>query len=234
MVLDTAVYHPSLLKLIRFLDTTAGREKVLRGVQYLCRFLAFYLLRKGYTLETSKLFSSLQKNMAFTRKAMRFLKPLNHLQDASKAYDNKLMDPVLRYATVVRNVSYMGYLSADSLAWFKLLGVMDTKRLPQLSKVANWFWFGGLISGLVNELRKLQIDTLKRTALVSEEKVEQAELVKVNSALFAAKRKTFATLTDLFIVLNNLGYLHNDEGAIGAAGTITSVMGLQDLWKACK
>jgi len=50
--------------------------------------------------------------------------------------------------------------------------------------------------------------------------------------LYSAKRKLIWDLLDMFIALNLLGYLHFTEGDIGLAGTITSILGLTDLWRA--
>ena len=59
---------------------------------------------------------------------MRFLKPINHLQVASKTYDNKLMDPFLQLTTIIRNLAYAGYLTIDGVIFFKLLGIINAKN----------------------------------------------------------------------------------------------------------
>lgn len=234
MVLDTVVYHPTLLKLIKYLDATAGREKSLRLIQYLVRFLAFHAKQSGYPLALFQLLKNLQNQAAFIRKALRFLKPLNHLQDAAKAFDNKLSDCILRQSTVIRNAAYFGYLTLDSLAWFKILGLVSTKTFSKAPKYANWFWFAGLLAGLANDLRKIsitnsQISSITEEGEKSEEKVKIAQLEN-----YKATRKLIWDSLDFFVVLNNLGFLSNSEGAIGLAGTITSALGVQDVWAATK
>lgn len=232
MVADTLVYHPTLTKLIKFLDTTPKREKSFRLVAYLSRFLTYYLSRKGYPTEVVNLFRDLKGHVTFIRKGMRFLKPLNHLQTASESYDNKFLDCTLRATTVVRNLAYAGYLSLDSIVWFKMLGLVDKKKFSTVGKWASRFWLLGLIAGVVNSLRTIQ--SLREYKLQEkDEKVEKVD-ASVEAKLFKAKRKLVWDFLDMFIALNSLDILHFTEGDVGLAGTITSVMGLKDMWQATK
>ena len=106
MVCDAVVYHPTLTKLIQFLNNTAGREKVLRLLQYLVRFLAVQY--------KSGLNRQLQSEFTTVRKVLRFLKPLNHIQEAAKLYDNKIApDQWIRWLSVIKNIGYIGYLTVS-------------------------------------------------------------------------------------------------------------------------
>ncbi|KAH3670833.1 hypothetical protein WICMUC_004802 [Wickerhamomyces mucosus] len=234
MVLDTIAYHPSLTKLIKYLDSTAGREKTLRLIQYLVRFLAFYAKTNGFSIQLIQLFKSIQANATFVRKALRFLKPLNHFQDAVKAYNDKLSDRILSVSTVIRNAAYFGYLSLDSFAWFKILGLISTKNFPKATKYANWFWFIGLAAGLTNDFRKISITRSQISSVNESEKDDDEKLKGLQLENYKASRKLIWDLLDTFIVLNNLGFLSNDDGQIGLAGTLTSIFGVQDLWNATK
>lgn len=227
MVADTLVYHPTLTKLITFLDSTPKREKCFRLVAYLSRFLSYYLQRQGFSGELVRLFKDLKGHVTFIRKGMRFLKPLNHLQAASKAYDNKLVDPVLSWTTVIRNLGYAGYLTLDSITWFKMMGLVDNKKFTTIPTWSSRFWLLGLIAGVINSIRTYKIN---REKLI--EANEKTDIDAINKNIFAAKRKLIWDFLDMFIALNSLDYLHFTEGDVGLAGTITSIMGLRDLWKA--
>lgn len=227
MVADSLVYHPTLTKFIKFIDSTPKREKCFRLVAYLSRFLLYYLHRMGYSTEKVRLFVDLKAHATFIRKGMRFLKPLNHLQTAAKTFDNKLMDHVLLSTTVIRNLAYAGYLLLDLVTWFKMLGFVDKKRFPTVSTWATRFWFIGLAAGVVNSLRSYKIDTAKLD--VADEKTDREAL---HAKIYKAKRKLVWDFLDMFICLNSLNYLHFTEGDVGFAGTITSIMGLKDLWAA--
>lgn len=225
MVCDSIIYHPTFAKLIRFLDSTPKREKCFRVVVYLSRFLSYYLQRKGYSKELVQLFLNLKARVTLIRKGMRFLKPLNHLETAAKTYDNKLMDPVLLQTTVIRNLCYAGYLTLDQLAFFKLLSLVSTKRFPNAATWASRFWFLGLVAGIINSLRTLKIAYAKaRTA--------EKDSKEIRDKIYSVKRKLVWDSLDMFIALNSLNYLHFSEGDVGMAGTITSLMGLKDLWAA--
>ncbi|CUM65648.1 uncharacterized protein PRCAT00003296001 [Priceomyces carsonii] len=226
MVADAVVYHPTLTKLIKFLDSTPKREKCFRLVAYLSRFLSYYLQRQGFSTDIVQLFKNLKVDVTFIRKGMRFLKPLNHLETAAKTFDNKLMDPVLLSTTVIRNLAYAGYLSLDSITWFKMLGLIDSKKFTSVPKLSSRFWLIGLIAGVINSLR-----TLKISYKQLEDANEKTDLTAVGKKIYAAKRKLIWDFLDMFIALNSLDILHFTEGDIGLAGTITSIMGLRDLWK---
>ena len=117
--------------MIKFLDTTAGREKVLRFLQYLSRFIAF----------TSKSVQarSLQLQFLLIRKVLRFLKPLNHLQLASKLFDNKLsaQDPVIRLASVAKNVFLAIYLGLDQINLLRLFKILPMGSNVKVNGIIN-------------------------------------------------------------------------------------------------
>lgn len=224
MVADTIIYHPTFTKLIKFFDSTPKREKCFRLVAYLSRFLSYYLQRQGFSIELVKKFADLKQHATFIRKGLRFLKPLNHLQAASKAFDDKVGDHILNTSTVVKNLALAGYLTVDSIGWFKMMGLIDSKKYKLLPVWSARFWLAALVAGVVNSVRSYRINTAK---LADSEK---ADATVLNKKIYEAKRKLVWDGLDIFICLNLLDYLHFTEGDIGFAGTITSIMGLRDLW----
>lgn len=234
MVCDTIVYHPTITKFISLLNKTAGREKILRLLQYLTRFLAVQY--------KSGLSRQLQVEFGTVRKLLRFFKPLNHVQDAARLYDNKIApDQWIRWLSIIKNLGYVGYLSLDQINLLRILKLVKptpftAKRVPRLT---NWFWFVALIAGLCSDLRNLYTSQRKiAAALVHEEEgPEKSESEKLNTFYnqrFAAFRRLIWDSIDTFIVLNNLQFLRNDESSVALVGVATSVFGLQDLWKATK
>lgn len=231
MVYDTVAYHPSLTRLIKFLDTSGGREKVLRLLQYLCRFLAVQ--------QSSLLAKQLQTQFTFVRKILRFLKPLNHLQAAAKFYDNKLSgDSLVRYCNIAKNLAYAGYLTFDQVNLLRILKVIPVTPLTgkKVPRWTNWCWFFGLLSGIVMDLRNIQLSQTRILALISEQEKPDADEKKLLSVAYkqrySATRRLVWDSIDSFVVLNNLNYLQNQDGYVALAGVATSLFGLQDLWKA--
>ncbi|CCE78175.1 Piso0_000792 [Millerozyma farinosa CBS 7064] len=221
MVADAIVYHPTFSKIIKFLDSTPKREKSFRLVVYLSRFLSYYLQRQGFSSETVRLFKDLKSHITLIRKGMRLFKPMNHLQVAAKTFDNKLMDPILQNTTVIRNLGYAAYLTFDSITWLKMLNVISPKKFVTVPQWASRFWLLGLIAGVINSLRTLKINYAK---------LEEKDSTEVKAKIYNAKRKLVWDFLDMFIALNSLNYLHFTEGDVGLAGTITSIMGLKDMW----
>ncbi|CAD1813481.1 Peroxisomal biogenesis factor 11 (PEX11) family protein [Candida parapsilosis] len=232
MVADTIIYHPTLTKLVKFWDSTPKREKSFRLLAYLSRFLSYYAYRKGYPKETIEMFKGLKNHFSFIRKGMRFFKPIPHLQTAAKAYDNQLMDPVLQVTTIIRNLGYAGYLGIDSVVFAKMLGLIDSKKWPNLSTYASRFWLLGLVAGIIHSLRIItSLSNYKRDP-TDEKSAAAVDEKSISKQLYQAKRKLVWDLLDSFIALNTLNYLHFTEGDIGLAGVITSIFGLEDMWKA--
>ncbi|CCK72628.1 Pex11p KNAG_0K02650 [Huiozyma naganishii CBS 8797] len=244
MVCDSVVYHPTVTRLVQFLDTTAGREKLLRLLQYLCRFLA----SRGSLGPGKYLAKTLQLQFTMVRKLLRFAKPLNHLQLAAKFYDARLdADSAVRALQVAKNLMFAVYLTLDQVNLLRILKIVPTTQLTgnKVPRWANWFWLLALVNGLLLDVRNLQVSLAKLAQLKGAETSEkQAEangqpteeaaartFQAVAKQKFAATRRLVWDAADTFIVLNNLGYLHSNDGSIGLAGVFTSFLGLQDLWK---
>jgi len=86
MVADTLTYHPSLAHYLRFIATTVGRDKALRLVQYMARFLSWYLLRKGYAASSIAPWEAIKKTFGQARKVMRIGKNVEHMKAASEVH----------------------------------------------------------------------------------------------------------------------------------------------------
>jgi peroxin-11B len=83
MVVDTLAHHPAVAHYLRFVATTVGRDKALRTLQYLARFLSWYLMRKGYPITAITPWEAMKKNFGAARKVMRIGKNAEHLKAAS-------------------------------------------------------------------------------------------------------------------------------------------------------
>lgn len=229
MVVDSVVYHPTLNKLINFLDNGVGREKCLRLLQYLCRFLTAQTL--------SPLTKALQSQFSTVRKFLRFLKPLNNLQGAAKLYDNKLTgDGIIRIFSIIKQLAYAGYLSFDQINLLKILRVVPTTKFTgkQVPKICNWFWLGALLSGMICDVRQVRLSQSRISALNVNGDDEKKLLSKAHKERYSAGRKFVWDAIDSFMVLNNLGYLRYQDGYVALAGIFTSLFGLQDTWRAAR
>ena len=136
MVADALIYHPSVSHYLRFAATTgtnadhpsqvvrlltivvtAGRDKLLRTIQFLARFYAWYLLRGNTTPASIAPFEAIKKQFGLARKLLSVGKNVEHIRAAATTADNKNMDPVLRYCAVGRQLSYALYLTLDLITY---------------------------------------------------------------------------------------------------------------------
>jgi hypothetical protein len=108
--------------------SAVGRDKVLRTVQYFSRFYAWYLFRTNNPQSAIDPFDQTKKQLGLTRKILRVGKFIEHFKAAATAADAKVIDPVLRYLSVARQLGYAGYLALDSLTVVRYTFFF-------------WFWF---------------------------------------------------------------------------------------------
>lgn len=95
----------------------AGRDKLLRTLQYFARFYAWYLFRTNNPARVIAPFEAIKKQFALTRKALRLGKNVEHFKAAAVAIDGKPTDPVLKYCAVGKQLSYAAFLSLDSITY---------------------------------------------------------------------------------------------------------------------
>ena len=67
VAVSQVVLHPTVSHTLKVLGTTLGRDKDYRAIQYFSRFLAWYLIKRGSTLEAAR-WDSLKNAMATCRK----------------------------------------------------------------------------------------------------------------------------------------------------------------------
>ncbi|KAI5803430.1 peroxisomal biogenesis factor 11 [Peziza echinospora] len=239
MVADSLVYHPTVNHYIKFVGTTVGRDKLLRTLQYFARFLSFYLLRKGYSASSLKPWNALKAQFGLTRKLMRVGKNIEHLREACRIAGTKSMDPVLRYTAIARQLSYFVYLTFDSLHYLSVSNIIPMPVMaPAISKVANKAWLSGVSFGIISGLYTISQITQrqkKTNPLLGEGKMEEKRLQK---ELFETRVQLLSDACDWIIPAYTLGYVGGgkgkfavDEGVVGLAGLVSSLVGVRAQWK---
>ncbi|OKL56185.1 hypothetical protein UA08_08443 [Talaromyces atroroseus] len=233
MVADALVYHPSVAHYLRFVATTVGRDKVLRTIQYFARFYAWYLFRTNKPQSAIAPWDLLKKHFSLTRKILRAGKFAEHIKAASVAYDNKSAsaDPVLKNLTVGRQLGYAGYLTLDSITLVDTLGFQKFESAKKLQEYSTRAWLSGLVCSVaagVYTLYRLQerekgIDRKEGEGVVEAKKIERERV--------AARIQLVSDLCDLTIPVSTLGYVKLDDGLVGIAGTVSSLIGVWSSWK---
>ncbi|KAG0199506.1 Peroxisomal membrane protein PMP27 [Mortierella sp. GBA30] len=217
---------------LKYTATTVGRDKIYRAVQYFSRFLAWYLLRQGYTKETVARFNSLKKTLGLSRKR----KPIEHLDNAVKATTVK--DEFLRYCTIGKQLSYAGYLTLDGLIFIDGSGAYKFQNIKKYSELASKFWLAGIVFGFISGLYKTrQIQIRRETAArglshsaESEKSHARTELKALAKEQHSVNKQLLQDGLDMLIPATGLGYLSLDDGAVGLIGTATAIMGAKSQW----
>lgn len=231
MVADAVVYHPSVAHFNRFVATTVGRDKALRLVQYFSRFLAWYLYRTNHPQTTIAPFEAAKKTFGSVRKAMRLGKFIEHLKAAAVAADAKNMDPVLRYLAIGRQLGYAAYLSLDNIYYLHSTGIRKFEGGDKLQKQAYKAWWTGLACNIlagVYTLYKVQAMQKKVASEGdAEKKVEEKKLEKERAA---TQLQLLSDCCDIVVPSSATGLVTLDDGIVGLAGTVSSLIGLRSAW----
>ncbi|KAI9682378.1 MAG: Peroxisomal membrane protein PMP27 [Caeruleum heppii] len=231
MVADALVYHPSVAHYLRYVATTIGRDKLLRTLQYFSRFYSWYLFRTNHPASAIAPFDAIKKHFGLSRKLLRVGKNVEHFKAAAQAADAKDLDPVLRYCAVGRQLGYAVYLSLDAVAYLDAAGIRPTASAKRLQREAYKAWLTGLIFNAVSGVYTLY--QLKQRAEVIDRKEGEGvvESKKLERERQATHLQLISDLCDITVPTSALGYLNLDEGVVGLAGTVSSLIGVYGVWK---
>lgn len=131
-------------------NSTVGRDKVLRTLQYFARFYAWYLYRTNKPQSSIAPWEAIKKEFGLTRKILRAGKFVEHLKAAAVAFDNKNpVDPVLRRLAIGRQLGYAGYLTLDTVTLVDAIGFKKFDAAKRLQIHAYRAWLSGLIFSFV-------------------------------------------------------------------------------------
>ncbi|KAF2149324.1 putative peroxisomal membrane protein PMP27 [Myriangium duriaei CBS 260.36] len=234
MVADALIYHPAVTHFNNYVATTVGRDKFLRTIQYFSRFLSYYTYRQNYSQQTVDTFTKLKSNLGLVRKAMRLGKFVEHLRAAALAADSKSLDPVLKFCAVGRQLGYAGYLFADMLTYLDAAGVRKSEAAKRLQAQAYKAWALGLsfsvVSGVYSlyQMREQGRRVVEMQGTDAEKKLEGKKILRTRAQ---AQKQLLSDFCDLTVPTSALGYVDLDDGLVGLAGTVSSLLGLQTQWQ---
>lgn len=231
MVADALIYHPTVSHYLKFVATTVGRDKVLRTLQYFSRFLAWYLYRTNHPASTIAPFEATKKQFGMTRKLMRIGKFVEHFRAAAVASDARSMDPVLRYTAVGRQLSYGMYMLFDTLNVLDATNIRKHAASQRLVKEATRAWFTGISCSIVSGLYSLYRLRERANAISEKDGEGVVEKKKVAKEANAVRLQLLSDLCDITIPSTALGWTQLDDGIVGLAGTVSSLLGVYGAWK---
>lgn len=234
----TSHSHHATSSQLRFWSTTVGRDKTYRVVQYLARFLAWYEYRKGASKETVARLTNLKSSLALSRKLMRTGKFLEHFQAALKA--TSIQDAFVAYTAIGRQLSYALYLMLDTLQWVhgSKAYAFAPATYKSISKNASRFWLAGLLFSLAsgsyktNALRQRRAAAARPRATAEKEAERKVELAQIAKEESAVRWQMTQDALDALNPATGAEIISMDDGIIGLAGTVTSLMGGYTQWQA--
>jgi len=164
---------------------------------------------------------------------MRIGKNVESFKAASLAYDEKAIDPFLKYTSVGRHLGYAGYLTFDSIHYLDAAGIYKLSNAKAISDLAYRFWFSGLVCSIVSSAYTLRRIAQRHASLNkqdAEHTVEEKKLVRDEKLI---KTQLISDLCDVTIpgyALGIWGFQGLDDGIVGLAGTVSSVIGCTAAW----
>lgn len=213
-------FPPIVLRFLDWLKKTDGRDKLCRLVAYGSK-IPIHLLK---SIDGDKdTIDRLQKGASAVgtgRKFMRLFRALQFLQDLLQSLGTG--DLIERAISSIKSASLTIWMLVDHHQWMAKAGYLrPSKELQErLSKLHSQAWAVGLFLGVLGSTYKL----LKLSNESRTDKIASDLKVKRNKAVQGLAKNGI----DLFIPLARLGILSLNDGLVGLAGTVTSVIGIVD------
>ncbi|OCH96548.1 peroxisomal biogenesis factor [Obba rivulosa] len=237
-VASQLILHPVASRALKLLNTTLGRDKLYRAVQYFARFLAWFLLSREYKIEAAR-WNALKSHLALARKLLRLGKPLENLQAVLRALQTS-GESGEQITTIGRHLGYFGYLTLDTLVWANAVKFFNLKpsTAEKVNKNANRFWFAGILFSITHSLLKAgrlanEIKKLQSSGSWGEKGAEtdrDMKLQALRSAREATRYQFTLDMLDVWLPAANIGLVNFNDGILGLCGLITSLMALRQQW----
>jgi hypothetical protein len=124
-------FPPAVTQWIAFTSSLQGRDKLIRTVQYFCKFYAWFLERKGAPKADFARYAGVTSSLSTTRKAIRVGKFVDQFQSALKAHAS-IADDLTRWFAVLKAVSYGLWLIFDLQQYVRIKSKEDEAKRAEL------------------------------------------------------------------------------------------------------
>jgi len=160
------------------------------------------------------------------RKMFRLAKSISFLQAAWKAFLQET-DPIVRGTSTIQNLCLALWLFYDHVIWATKVGLM-TSDVVAHTKKSNVFWLISMICGVIKSLYLLQ----QTEQLASRtNKIESLEQLRQKQHEYFLE--FFRNALDMAIPITGLSKRAAEvfpAGLVGLCGTITSLIGIYQVW----
>ncbi|XP_065194439.1 peroxisomal membrane protein 11B-like [Sycon ciliatum] len=229
--------------IVRFNAMTAARDKMCRLVQYISRFVWYYLQRHGYSADFVTRFKQLEGAISTARKLFRIGKSVDVLQSAAATLHHP--DLLVRCTLTFSKVNTALFLVFDHIVWGCRIGIFPKTDKAYWGHLSNRFWLVSLSALLLRdfyELKRLVQERMARQPNASGDgrlNQRQQNRGRAGSSIRAAPGAIAATcvrhpevvldtiknMADFLLPLGNLDLISSSPGLLGLCGTVSSAIG---------
>ncbi|KAF7616394.1 hypothetical protein AFLA_009890 [Aspergillus flavus NRRL3357] len=231
MVANILDCHTTLAHSLRFVATTVGRDKLLRTAQYFSQFYIWHLHRRNYKRSAIDPYHALRKQLGTTRRILRIGNFLGNLQTVARLMSQKnSSEPVLKYLAIGGQLGFAGYLVFDNITSIKAIGIHELPSAERLDILADKCWAAGLIFSIMACLYIL-VHTQPKKRAKPAERERYSDENKCAKERSDAWIQLISDLCDLTVPGKSLGCAAFNDGLVGLAGTMSSLIGAWSQWK---
>ncbi|KAI7831937.1 peroxisomal biogenesis factor 11 [Kickxella alabastrina] len=210
-----------------------GRDKACRFGQYFSRLLVYLISQRmsarGKTpasIEWMATFAKTQAAMATTRKMMRSGKFIDFLQLFMRSLKNKGEDELVHLLGLFHKASMFVFMAADTLGLMgSTLTLVRLRDPANVTRVGQRGWLLAIVCQLISAAYQLHNISVREADL----RRVRMHVEKAADVMGDRECALVASALDLVIPAKGLGLLNINEGLVALAGTVTSLMGIQDV-----
>lgn len=164
--------------------------------------------------------------------------------------DSKSLDPVLKYCAVGRQLGYAGYLTLDAVTVVDVVGIRRFEGAKRVQREAYRCWMVGLVFSAVSgvyglyqlRLQQGRIEKTDGEGVVASKRIERYACPYLGEIGYRARLtddreraalnlQLLSDLCDLTVPTSAIGLASFDDGFVGLAGTLSSLIGVYAQWK---
>lgn len=220
--------HLDLTSFLGLLESTQGRDKFSKLLQYVSKLTAWYLL--SYQPEQKDLagrLGKLEKGTANARKLFRLFRPISF---AKKVLDLASKGPQMTVTEALQlgqAAGYGNYFFADHFIWLIRLGVIKGDE-NYYSKWSSYGWLIALVFALTSDLLDL-LKYLNKAQTITSATTQQ-EIVQLKQQRQKLTLNFTKNVGDLCVSLSSTKLTTFPDWWLGLCGIAASLVGFYELW----
>jgi peroxin-11B len=146
--------------------------------------------------------------------------------------DSKTLAPIPKYLTTLRQLSYAGYLTLDTLGFLASTKIypLSPMRAAWVQKEAQKLWLAGITCSLLHSGYQLHLLNSRERLIKKTDAEEKVEGEKIRKEKQKLHTQLLLDGCDWILPATGLGWTGFDEGIVGVAGVVSSWIGLKQQW----